>query len=523
MIVYLIKSAFSLLVFYSAYHLFLSREKIYRFNRFYLIGSLVFSLLAPLFHSPFQSSPELKHLPVFAETSSLDPIEVEVPDQEPILADQSAIAPAISIDQMFIFIYGFCLVMFLSRFIRGIWSFCKRIKIRQIYNQDGIKVVMDTDKDTPFTFLNYVFVNAAEFRKNRLDARLFHHEIAHAKQWHSLDILFIELIKTIFWFNPILYFYKKSIQLNHEYLADESVNRHFGDIKGYQALLLSYAGHQQQNRFASYSKYSLTKNRLKMMCKTKNTTSIILKTLMAIPLALGLTVLFSMKPQTEKSKPVSQPPIITQQPVGAQNDHLEEYKKHYQRFQAIMDKNGSVDHREIDIDRMRQLWDLMSTEQRDKAPKLNSIPAPPVPDKKHPTNFQLKEWRNNPEYTVWVDRKRISKSQLKKYTKEDIAWWNYRRNYTKTTGGKHDLEIEVRLMTNNEFYWVYFLNKTGYDGISVYKKAIEIYNEHQKHPKKYAGQLGGKLSELQQVYSNIPQWKKEKYNIKPPSEVLANQ
>ncbi|AWW32484.1 hypothetical protein DN752_21330 [Echinicola strongylocentroti] len=521
MIAYLIKSAIGLLLFYLAYHVFLSKEKIFWFNRYYLIGSLIISFTAPLFHSPFSSTPELKHFPVLVESVSHLPKELEAPVQQPLLSDPPPISPALSIEQMFSFIYGCCFMISLFRFVRGIWSFHKRIKTCQIVDQDGIKVVMDTDKGTPFTFLNYVFVNSSEYKNNRLDAQLYHHEITHAKQWHSLDIVFIELLKTIFWFNPILRFYKKAIQLNHEYLADESVNRQFGNIKDYQLLLLSYASQQQQCHFASYSNHSLTKNRMKMMYKTTNKTSILSKCFIAIPIALGLTLLFSMKPQRPKS--VSKPLINTHEPIGGQNEYLEELKTHYQRFEDSMDKNGSVDLREIDIDRMRQLWDLMSNQQKEKAPKMSSIPAPPVLDKKHPTNFQLKEWSNNPEYAVWVDRKQISKSELKKYKKEDIALWNYRRNYTKTNGEKYDYEIEVHLMTNNEFYWAYFLNRTGYDGISVYKRALEIYYEHQKHPKKYVGQLGGKLSELQQIYGNIPQWKIEKYNVKPPSEVLTDQ
>nr|WP_281168855.1 M56 family metallopeptidase [Echinicola vietnamensis] len=381
---------------------------------------------------------------------------------------------------------------------------------------------MDSCKDTPYTFFQYVFVNDTAYQKKQLDPRLLHHELVHAKQWHSIDILLVELLKAIFWFNPIFHLYKKAIQLNHEFLADESVNRQFGNINAYQNLLLSYAGQQQQNKLVSYSKHSLTKTRLIMMRKEKNLSNILLKLALIIPFILGGTFLFSMKPQ-RTTAPKAIPQKVTPHPPSAppQGDYLEEYKQHYQHLQELMDKKGKVNLNEIDIDRMRQLWDFMSDKQKEKAPKVHGVPAPPIPEKKHASNYQMEEWTTNHDYGIWLDDTLVPNEELSGFSSKDIAYWQYSRLY-KNAKNYDKYKTRVSLMTHDGFYKTFIMKETGFDQLTAYNKAIEIYTAHQKHPKKNAGQLGGKLSDLQQVYNHIPQWKKEKYEVKPPSEIIKN-
>ncbi|UCS92750.1 hypothetical protein KZP23_19035 [Echinicola marina] len=182
----------------------------------------------------------------------------------------------------------------------------------------------------------------------------------------------------------------------------------------------------------------------------------------------------------------------------------------------------ALNDKEFNLDRMRQLWSYMSEENRTRAPKLSFIKAPPIISKKRPSNYQMKEWRKNSSYKILLDNKPVPNKTLKAYDVEDIAYWSYHRNYTSKDNGKYDYETEVYLQTNNGFYRTFFMNRTGYDHVSAYEKAIEIYIEHQKNPKKYKGQLGGTLKDLQQVYSQIPEWKRELYNIKTPSEVIKS-
>ena len=74
-----------------------------------------------------------------------------------------------------------------------------------------------------------------------MPSELIAHEKAHLDQKHTLDVLFVEILQIVFWFNPLLLFYKRAIKLNHEFLADQAVNAQFQSVKNYQNLLLAFA------------------------------------------------------------------------------------------------------------------------------------------------------------------------------------------------------------------------------------------------------------------------------------------
>src|SRR5690606_26392103 len=103
----------------------------------------------------------------------------------------------------------------------------------------------------------------------KIENELFAHELVHVNQKHTLDILFAEFLIMVMWFNPLLYFYKKAIQLNHEFLADEKVIDAYQDVVSYQQMLLSRSSATPVLQLASNLNFGLTKKRLLMM--TKNT------------------------------------------------------------------------------------------------------------------------------------------------------------------------------------------------------------------------------------------------------------
>src|SRR5690606_39098385 len=103
----------------------------------------------------------------------------------------------------------------------------------------------------------------------------------------TLDILFIEALKTIFWFNPLLYFYKKAIQLNHEFLADEAVLNTNHNTAGYQNLLLQLTSGSTV-ALASNINFSITKKRFIMMTKTTPKLLALSKQFLLLPVLAGL-------------------------------------------------------------------------------------------------------------------------------------------------------------------------------------------------------------------------------------------
>jgi hypothetical protein len=99
-------------------------------------------------------------------------------------------------------------------------------------------LILVPEKTLPHTFLNTIFINETEYNNREIEAELYTHELTNSK--HTLDILFIELLKTVL-VQPYFFFYKKAIQLNHEFLADEKVVNSYNNVPFYQSLLLANA------------------------------------------------------------------------------------------------------------------------------------------------------------------------------------------------------------------------------------------------------------------------------------------
>ena len=291
MILYLLKSGILLLIFYAVYKLWLENEKMFRFNRIYLLGSLVFSFVIPLQLISIASG----------FSNKIGFIQLE----ELVIQKNNENVEMISInDFVFVLIgvvYAFIVLMLTIRFVLNLYSFYKRIKNNQVEFIQGEKIVLIEQPILPHSFWKSIFINKNEFEKGKIPSELIAHEKAHLDQKHTLDILFIEVLQIVFWFNPLLVFYKKAIKLNHEFLADEAVNKQFGSVKSYQNLLLDFASHKNTVALASNINYLITKKRLLMMTKKESPIKIVLKVFSVGVVYALLLFVFSTKATAQKA------------------------------------------------------------------------------------------------------------------------------------------------------------------------------------------------------------------------------
>jgi len=267
MSIYLSKSFVLLSVFYAVYKFWLENEKMFRFNRAYLLASLVFSLIIPLqlfsiksFFSNEINIVQLEGIVIRTNNIVLNKI------------DYNSIAMNILSG-----IYIVVAIILIFRFTVNLYSFYKKMTKNDIQIIKNQKVVLVKEHILPHSFWNAIFINEEEFKNGKIPSELITHEKAHLIQKHTLDILFIEVLQILFWFNPLLYFYKKAIKLNHEFLADEAVNIQFESILTYQKLLLNIASNENNVALASNINYLITKKRFFMMTKKESSTKIIFK------------------------------------------------------------------------------------------------------------------------------------------------------------------------------------------------------------------------------------------------------
>ena len=213
-------------IFILLYFVFLEKEKNHHFKRFYLLISALFSILVPLISINYGAievveniNPNNSELMILPETKL---VESSIFTTENML--------------WAIYIVGFSLLFL--KFSWGIFKLIKEIKFSEKIKQDHYQFILKQNKFTPYSFWNAIFLNKSDFLEGKIDYKIILHEKAHVNQKHSIDVIFIEIMLCVFWFNPAFYFYRKAIVTNHEFLADEVVLSQNNDIISYQKLIL---------------------------------------------------------------------------------------------------------------------------------------------------------------------------------------------------------------------------------------------------------------------------------------------
>lgn len=326
MTAFLIKSTLSLLVFLLFYKLVLEREKMHKINRFLLIFALVFSVVIP-----FVSFELISENPIVKQAipSYVLP-EIQIGNQE-VETTKSFLS-----DNFLWILYGFGFLVFLFRFVRNLTSLVRNIHKSEKIKKDGFTLVLIQDEMLPHSFWNYVFIDRNQYENNQIDNELFVHEKAHITQKHSLDILFVEVLQMVFWFNPLIYLYKKAIKLNHEFLADQKVNETFKEVVYYQRLLLQKAVGNTLVPIASNLNYSITKKRFIMMTKSTSTLNLISKTGFSFVLFFAMFFTFSVNAQQTNKRKIPKYEIPDTKTGKLKEVSKEEYKK----YLKLMEEKG---------------------------------------------------------------------------------------------------------------------------------------------------------------------------------------
>lgn len=357
------------------YHLFLQREKMHRFNRFYLLAAIAFSLVLPFIAIEVYTDVVPEPMP------TLSNIPAVTFDAQASVTQESAInyLPYIAWG-----IYGLIALVLAIRFKLNIFQFTRKIKTNETIEHEGAVLVLVDEPVLPHTFFHYIFINKSDYENRRIEEELFTHELAHVNQKHTLDILFIEILKTLLWFNPMFYFYKKAIQLNHEFLADEVVVAD-ADIAGYQQLLLQKATPTTYYQLASSLNFSVTKKRFTMMTKATTRSRALVLKLASLPVIAGLIALLCIETLAQE-KPVNKEPVAGATTKGRQTEN-ERRDAYYSGVRVVIDDKAN----NIKIDKLfEELTEAQKQEYLFYAPEVYAV--------KHPTKKEFESFKDKKGY-----------------------------------------------------------------------------------------------------------------------------
>jgi hypothetical protein len=270
---YLLEANIYLAVFYAGYCLFLNRETHYNLNRVYLLLSCVLSFALPVIQigvlKPAENVQEITWVSSPADSTTVPP---EAADY--ITWDNALWAIYI----VGISVLALLLVIKLFKLVNLTTSGKRLI-------DNKYKLIDIEDADTAFSFFNYLFIGT----KTSASDVIIRHELVHIRQKHSFDIVFIEVIKIINWFNPVIYLLQISLKTVHEYIADEQTAAHEKDALTYSSFLVNNAyGLNGSSITHSFFNYNLLKKRIIMLNQQRSGNLARLKYLVAVPICAGM-------------------------------------------------------------------------------------------------------------------------------------------------------------------------------------------------------------------------------------------
>lgn len=306
-LVYMLKSFFISGVFIGYYWLALRNKNFNYYNRFYLLLSIISSLIIPLFNFTWFTI-EKEAAPVTHEKITSFTIQVSQTHSTPV--------PWLSIVNYTVIGVSAAL---LAMFMLNIYKVYKLKRSSAVLKMDDIDFIYTDLENAPFSFLNNLFWKESIPMDSPYGNKIFKHEVTHIHQKHTLDILFCQVVNAILWMNPFNWLIQKELKAIHEFIADKEAMGN-GDAEDFARLLLqAHYGNYFLNPTHSFY-YSSIKRRLIMLSTTHRTKFSYLRRVLVLPISVMAIAALSVSTTESKANPVETPtaPIFTQPVV--QND-----------------------------------------------------------------------------------------------------------------------------------------------------------------------------------------------------------
>ncbi|WP_162418370.1 M56 family metallopeptidase [Cyclobacterium roseum] len=473
MITFMLKATIALLIFYAFYRLFLMKERMFGFNRFFLIFALCFSLMVPFLQVPFSFHigedlfPEKVPAAFSNEISSGNDTSPPQRWQQgkveaPLPAQSDTVVPW---NTLLMGIYLSGLFFFLVRFIIQLVQLMRMIRNNLTLKANDCTYVLLRENTLPFTFLHFLFVDNASFQHKTIEKEILFHELTHIRQRHSWDILFVEVLKVVFWFNPVFLLYKKAMQLNHEFLADAAVIAEFRNKAAYQWLLFhKISGNEATLSISSPFNFSGTKRRLIMMGQSSS----YLKTMMFKSISVivaGFLLVFLSSGQSSFER--------------TQQNHT---VNDYEQILASAFKEGNpfeLELNKLDLPALRSAYLSMDEQEKQKSTsfpffdalafeKLEALQQayPEVktniyfvrpPDKMKIQDDVFERWKKTRKISFTIDNREIEKAEIENYQPADFAKFTVRE--TEAGGLFKKSTYSVTLMTHDYYDEKYYQSR----------------------------------------------------------------
>ena len=286
--IYIAKSGGLLILFYCAYYFLLRQETFFNSSRWFLLAGLVTSVALPLLFYT-------KIVWVDPQISNINYSQVYIPqniEKETFEIDWNLVS---------LIIYAIGFLAFMIKFTFDFYSLNSILKNKKIHQQADFKFI-DTDENiAPFSYFDYIVYNSSLYTSTELES-IIEHEKVHSDQNHTIDVLISRIFCVLFWFNPIIWLYKKAILQNLEFIADSEAAKKISDKKAYQYTLLKITTHESCVAITNHFYQSLIKKRIVMLNKNQSKKRNYWKYYAIIPALVAFVFVFQIKTIAQEKK-----------------------------------------------------------------------------------------------------------------------------------------------------------------------------------------------------------------------------
>jgi beta-lactamase regulating signal transducer with metallopeptidase domain len=293
---YLLKVSICLLVLYIPYLMLFRNKTFFNANRLYLLLTLIFSFVIPT----LEISQPAAVYSIVGDSSSEVSLTQYYDDFHPIESIDTGLNYPLTLSLLY-------MVGVLVLTVRLIFSVRAILKLKRnsvVEKFDGV-TILRVDASEPFSFFNFIFLP-----KTEINPVIIQHERIHIKQFHWIDVVLLEIAAIMLWFNPTIILFKRSLKLQHEYLADEQTIQ--GDVQPEDYLACMAKEIQRTHFYGPISNFyfQFIKNRISMITKKRTPIPFSGLYIILIPVICILSFAFSKKPLTTSSNPEDNTDVV---------------------------------------------------------------------------------------------------------------------------------------------------------------------------------------------------------------------
>ncbi|AWG22219.1 hypothetical protein FFWV33_12180 [Flavobacterium faecale] len=292
-LVYFMKSSGLLALFFLSYHFLLRKETFFDNNRWFLLSGLVTAALLPLLFFT-KIKVVVAGLPKLNWTALPHIVE---PDEKSMLAYWP---------QALLLMYGLVTLFLTAKMLFDFYSLRSLLKGKERQQDGDFTLIATKDNSAPFSFFKTIVYNSELYSETEL-SNILAHEKVHSDQNHTLDVLLSTVFCTVFWFNPFVWWYKKAILQNLEFIADHEATQNITDKRAYQITLLKITTQQPYVALTNHFYQSLIKKRIVMLNKNQSKKRNAMKYFLVVPALIAFVLVFQIKmvAQAPNSLPIS--------------------------------------------------------------------------------------------------------------------------------------------------------------------------------------------------------------------------